>query len=68
MLRATKSYERLNNPVWSAEEKTEILTRSLVRDDMGSLLSKKLPEDTLQELVDVLFSVVYPTYMKNLTR
>jgi hypothetical protein len=68
MLRVTKSYERFKNPIWSAEENIEMFTRTFVRGDMGSLLFKKLPEDTLQELVDVLFTVVYPAYTKSPTR
>ena len=38
------------------------MTRAGVRIEMGKLLSNVLPEDTLQELVDVLFNIVYPTY------
>lgn len=68
MLRLTKSYERFKNPVWNVDENIEILTRSFVREDMGSPLSEKLPEDTLQELIDVLFHIVYPAYTKGLTK
>lgn len=62
VLRRTKTYEKFKNPVWNVDENIEILTRSFVRKNMGSLLSGKLPEDTLQELIDVLFNIVYPAY------
>lgn len=64
MLRLTKMYERYMNPVWSIDENIEILTRVSVREEMMSILSEKLCEDTIEELRDVLFNVVYPTYVK----
>jgi hypothetical protein len=33
-----------------------------VRDDMEVLLSGKLSEDVIEELRDVLFGILYPTY------
>jgi ABC-type phosphate/phosphonate transport system substrate-binding protein len=56
------------NPVWSLDENIEVLTRSKLRQDMGSILSAKLPEDTVQELSDVLFNIVYPAYMNNVPK
>lgn len=66
MLRFTGIYKESKNPVWSVDMNIEILTRLLVRKDWGSLLAGKLPEDTLQELSDVLFNIVYPTYAEPL--
>jgi hypothetical protein len=62
LLRVTKSYEEFKNPVWDVDQNIEILTRMAVQDEMSSLFSKILPENTLQELVDVLFNIVYPIY------
>lgn len=62
MIRSTKIYEQHNNPVWSIDQNIEIVTRLLVREDMKSILFGKLCEDTVEELSDVLFNVVYPTY------
>lgn len=64
MMRLTKVYEERMCPVWSIDENIEILTRAFVREDMMSILSGKLCEDTVEELSDVLFNVVYPTYKK----
>jgi hypothetical protein len=50
------------NPVWTDEENIEILTRVLVRQDMDALLAGQLDGETLKELKDVLFNIVYPTY------
>jgi hypothetical protein len=62
MLRVTNSYEEFSNPLWNVDQNIEIITRMAVRLETGLLLSKILPETTLQELVDVLFNIVYPTY------
>lgn len=64
MLRITKTYEAFKNPVWSVDGNIEVLTRTLVRDDMNSILSEQLSKDTLEELCDVLFKIVYPAYAK----
>lgn len=64
MLRITKTYEAFKNPVWNVDENIEIMTRTLVRDEMSSILSEQLSEDTLKELSDVLFNIVYPAYPK----
>jgi hypothetical protein len=49
-------------PWWNDEETIELLTRVSVRDDMEVLLSGKLSEDVIEELRDVLFGILYPTY------
>jgi hypothetical protein len=51
------------NPIWSIDENIEMLTRVLVRAGMRSILPD-LGRDTVEELSDVLFNVVYPTYEK----
>ncbi|CAN9170956.1 unnamed protein product [Alternaria alternata] len=68
MLRLTKGYEQHMNPVWSIDENIEILTRVFVREDMMSILSGNLCEDTVEELSDVLFNVLYPAYKKSTER
>jgi hypothetical protein len=68
MLRLTKGYEKHMNPVWSIDENIEILTRVFVREDMMSILSGNLCEDTVEELSDVLFNVLYPAYKKSTER
>jgi hypothetical protein len=67
MIRLTKGYEKYMNPAWSIDENIEILTRVCVRKDMVSIFSGKLCDDTVDELSDVLFNVVYPTYRKGLS-
>jgi hypothetical protein len=53
------------NPMWSIDENIEILTRVSVREKMSSVLTEELGEDTVEELTDVLFNVVYPAYVKD---
>jgi hypothetical protein len=43
--------------VWNDEE-------TLVRNEMKALLSGKLTEEVTEELSDVLFGILYPTYVK----
>ncbi|KAJ4289800.1 hypothetical protein N0V90_011131 [Kalmusia sp. IMI 367209] len=64
MLRMTKAYEQFSNPMWTVDQNIEILTRVSVRNDMFSILSEELREDVVEELSDVLFNIVYPTYIK----
>ena len=68
MLRLTKGYEQYMNPVWSIDENIEILTRVFVQEDMMPILSGNLCEDTVAELSDVLFNVLYPAYKKPMER
>lgn len=63
MVRLTKAYERHMNPIWNIDENIEMLTRVLVRADIMSLVPG-LSGDTVEELSDVLFNVVYPAYKK----
>jgi hypothetical protein len=51
-------------PWWNDEETIELLTRASVRDDMKALLSGKLNDNVIEELRDVLFGILYPTYDK----
>lgn len=64
MLRLTKGYEQYMNTLWTIDENIEILTRVAVREDIVSIFSGELREDTIEELSDVLFNVVYPAYAK----
>ena len=64
MLRLTKTYEQYMNPVWTVDQNIEILTRTYVREEMISIFSTELSENTVEELSDVLFNVVYPAYPK----
>ena len=64
MLRLGKGYEEFMNPMWSVDENVEILTRVGVRKQMPSIFAGELNADTVEELSDVLFNVVYPTYAK----
>jgi hypothetical protein len=67
MLRLTeryKEFENSNSRAWSVDEKIEILTRAYLREAMGNLLTNEIPGETLAELTDVLFKIVYPTYPK----
>lgn len=63
MVRLSKAYERHLNPIWSIDENIEIFTRVLVRAEMMSILPS-LDKDTVEELSDVLFNVVYPAYTR----
>ena len=65
MLRLGKGYEEFTNPIWTVDENVEILTRVGVRDQMPSIFAGELSGDTVEELSDVLFNVVYPTYARN---
>ncbi|KAF2707816.1 hypothetical protein K504DRAFT_458300 [Pleomassaria siparia CBS 279.74] len=65
MLRLTKMYEGYKSPTWSVDKNIEILIRYHVRDAVASLLAEKVPKGTAQELIDVLFNIVYPTYRKS---
>ena len=65
MLRATKVYEKYEIPVWTTNENIEILIRGWMRSELKSLLCQQLPTQTLAELSDVLFDIVYPTYKRN---
>ncbi|KAF2641828.1 hypothetical protein P280DRAFT_541282 [Massarina eburnea CBS 473.64] len=62
MIQETKLYEIHRNRMWSLDENIEILTRFSVRGDISSILSTELPADVLDELKDVLFNILYPTY------
>jgi hypothetical protein len=57
-------YKHDQSPVWNDEETIELLTRMSVRDDMKTLFSGKLTMDLLEELSDVLFGILYPTFDK----
>jgi hypothetical protein len=61
-LRLSGLYKQHQNPVWNDEETIELLTRVSVRDDLKVLLAGKLKEDVIEELRNVLFGILYPTY------
>ena len=65
MVRFTKAYERHLNPIWSIDQNIEMLTRVLVRVDIRSILPS-LGGDTVEELSDVLFNILYPAYEKSM--
>ena len=62
MLRSARGYEEYMNPIWSVDENIEILTRGGVRRAMPTIFEGELKADTVEELSDVLFNVVYPAY------
>ena len=64
MLQATWSHMQWSNPIWTEDENIEILTRVYVRKDFEELLGKQLPSVVLQELKDIMFTLIYPTYAK----
>lgn len=64
MLKETRSHKKWDNPLWTDNQNIEMLTRVFVREDIGELLGDQLPSGTLQELKEVIFNIVYPTYSK----
>ncbi|KAF2134927.1 hypothetical protein P153DRAFT_329801 [Dothidotthia symphoricarpi CBS 119687] len=64
MARATQMYKPYMNPVWSNDENIELFVRTSVRGQMSKSLSDQLDSQVLEELSDVLFNIVYPTYTK----
>ena len=64
MLRVARSHREFTNPFWTEVQNVEMLTRVLVRNDVEELLGDRLPSTTLQELKEVMFNIVYPTYRK----
>lgn len=65
MLRLATDYQQQMNPVWGVHENIELLTRVIVRENMISILPN-LGTDLVEELSDVLFNIVYPTYEKSM--
>lgn len=63
-LQRTQSYEKQVNPFWTESENIQMLTRMYLREDLEKLLGDQLPGETVQELKEVLFNIVYPTYAK----
>jgi hypothetical protein len=64
MFRARRTHMQFRNPIWTDDENLEMLTRIYVRDHLEQLLGKQLPSVALQELGDVMFTLIYPTYAK----
>lgn len=64
MLQLTQGHKKWYNPFWTDSQNIEICTRFLVREDVGKLLGDQLSSETLQELKEVLFNIIYPTYAK----
>jgi hypothetical protein len=63
-LRFLGDYKHDKSPVWNDEETVELLARASVRDDMKTLLVGELAEDLIEELNEVFFETLYPTYDK----
>ena len=63
-LRLSELHKQHQIPIWNDEETIELLTRFSVRDDMQALLSASLTEDLIEELTEILFGTLYPTYDK----
>lgn len=64
MLKATQNHEKWSSPFWTDSQNIEMLARVYVREDIEELLGNELPSETLQELKDIMFNIVYPTYAK----
>lgn len=64
MLQVTQSHTKWTNPLWTDNQNVEMLTRVYVREDIEELLGDRLPGETLQELKEVMFNILYPTYAK----
>jgi len=64
MLQVTQCYAKWTNPFWTDNQNLEMLTRVYVRDRLEDLLGDRLPSETLQELKEVMFNIIYPTYAK----
>jgi hypothetical protein len=63
-LQATQSHAKWTNPFWTANQNVEMLTRVYVRENVEELLGDRIPSETLRELKEVMFNLVYPTYAK----
>jgi hypothetical protein len=64
MFRATRIHMQFRNPIWTENQNIEMLTRVYVRKHLEELLGKQLLSVALQELEDVMFTLIYPTYAK----
>lgn len=64
IFQVTRNYEKWTKPFWTDNQNVEIFTRLCVREDVDELLGDRLPSETLQELKEVLFNIVYPTYAR----
>lgn len=64
MLQMTQGNKEWNYPLWTDDQKAEMVSRCFVREAVGELLGDQLPSETLQELKEVLFDIVYPTWAK----
>lgn len=64
MLQAAQNHEKWSIPFWTDNQNIEMLARVYVREDIEELLGNELPSETLQELKEVMFTIVYPTYAK----
>ena len=64
MLRQTGIYRQWKSPLWSDDRNIELVTRIMLRGDFEELLGGQLTIIQLQELQEVLFTIVYPTYRR----
>lgn len=63
-LKVTQNYEKWSNQIWEDNQNIEMLTRVYVRNDFEKLLGDQLPRETLRELKDIVFNIIYSTYAK----
>ncbi len=67
MLCRTENYRQWKPPLWSYDQNIESFTRTMLREDMEELLGGQLTKILLQELQEVLFTIVYSTYVRKVS-